>query len=188
MAGTGPLDFYALASDLMEACVDSLDTLPGFALRGAPERRYIAPEEPAWDCCEQLVVYSPGINDQLTSPISPIPVTATRHRTARISLVFLTVQVGRCVPTGTMGKGPGAKYRPPTAEALDASAQQVMADGWALYNGIYNRLYQGVLSSRCDEWAWDGVAPFSPSDDCGGWIIRFRAQLDGYGVTDPVGT
>jgi hypothetical protein len=185
--GSGPTDLYLLATDLLEAAVASLDEISTFdvSLAGAPERRYVAPEEPAWDCCEQLVVYAPGLMDQLTSPLTPTPVIGTRHRVAHIPLTRLAVQVGRCVPQGKLN---GGTWTPPTAEAIDASAQQVMADGWALYNGIYNRLYQGLLSDRCSEVEWNGVAPFSPNDDCAGWIMSFRFQLDGYGATDPIST
>lgn len=188
--GVGPDDLHQIALDLLDACIGSLDEiptlLPGEGLSGAPERAFISPGEPVWDCCEMLVVHSPLITRELTSPISPSPVSGTQHRTgAWMNIVGLTVTIGRCLPEGELK---GTQYVPPTTDEMQAAARQINADGWALYNGISNRLYQGLLSEKCSGWKWGGVNSATPMGGCGGWTINFQAQLDGYGATDPIST
>ncbi len=190
--GLGPDDLHQIALDLLTACAASLDEiptlLPGEGLVGAPTRQIIYPGEPVWDCCEQLVVHSPGIGDEFTRPASPAPVSGFKHKHgAWIPLVNLTVTIGRCVPQGEV-KMKAKQYIPPTAIALTDAARQINADGWALYNGIKNRLYQGILSELCSSWKWQGVNSATPAGGCAGWTINFQAQLDGYGATDTIST
>lgn len=182
----GPTDLHDLADDFLQALVDSLNTIPAAdpLLAGAPDRSFINPGVPVWDCCEQLVVFDPSIGEQSTSPSSPPGATARRHVFGRIPLVRLVGTVTRCIPQGNVV---GTKYTPPTPEALTASAAQHHADGWAIYNGIFNRLGQGLLGGgRCSEAAWEGLEAVTPAGGCGGWTLTIRFQLDGYGYADAI--
>lgn len=188
--GVGPDDLWVISNDLLDACVGSLDEIPtlmpGEGLAGAPERRFVSPTEPVWDCCEMLVVHSSSISRPLTRPVSPDGARGTQHRTgAWKNEVGLTVTIGRCVPEGELK---GTKVVLPSIASMEAAARQIYADGWALYNGISNRLYQGLLSEKCSGWKWDGVNSATPTGGCGGWTINFRAELDGYGATDEIST
>jgi hypothetical protein len=183
----GPDALDLLAHDVLDACVACLDTIPGLVpgLAGAPDRAFVSPGEPVWDCCDQLAVNSPSIGEQFTSPTSPAGATARRHVFGRIPMVRIVTTVTRCIPQGEVV---GTAYRPPTVADLEAAAAQIHADGWALHNGIYNRIAQGLLSDRCSEVAWDGLASATPAGGCAGWTFTLRFQLDGYGYTDPIGT
>jgi len=180
-------DLDGLAHDVLDACVASLDVIPteDAALLGAPERSFVAPGVPVWDCCEQLVVWTPGIRPQSTRPASPAGAGARKHVFGQIPMVEIQTIISRCVPTGDVH---GTTFTPPTTAALEAAAEQIHADGWALYNGIFNRLGQGLLSERCSEIAWDGLNAATPAGGCGGWTFTLRFRLDGYGYTDPIGS
>lgn len=176
MAGIGPLDLHALAEDLLAACVESLDTIPSFApaLGGAPERSFISPGIPVWDCCEQLTVHTEGVIEGDTAPGGN---AAGRRATyTRVNLPVLTASITRCVPTAG---GTTVEALPETTDLQDA-AEQIHADGWALWNHLFNMIRAGDLFALCDEVFWDGLRAFAPSGGCGGWSITFRVQLDGY--------
>lgn len=183
----GPGDLDALAHDVLDACVACLDTIPIEipGLAGAPARTLVTPGIPVWDCCDQLAVHVAGVRDQSTRPQSPVGVTARRHVYGRLTLAEIQATVTRCVPTGDVV---GTVYEPPTEASLEAAAEQIHADGWALYNGIYNRIAQGILSDRCSEVAWDGLQTAAPAGGCGGWTFVLRFQLGGYGYGDPIGS
>jgi len=180
-------DMHTLASDVLAACVASLDTIPveDAALDGAPERSYVAPGVPVWDCCEQLVVWVPGARPQSTRPQGPPGAVGKKHVYGMIPIVEVQTVISRCVPTGDVV---GTQYQPPTVTALETAAAQIHADGWALYNGIFNRVAQGLLSERCSEVVFDGLTAATPAGGCGGWTFTLRMRLDGYGYGDPIGT
>lgn len=177
MAGIGPEDLHALAQELLDACVESLNTIPTFApaLGGAPERSFIAPGLPSWDCCEQLTVHSePGVAENDTSPGGLA--SGRRAVYGRINLVGLVASLTRCIPT----TGATLADEIPDPDDLQAAAAQIHADGWALWNHIYNMQREGEIFARCDEVYWDGLRAFVPLGGCAGWTLNFRLQLDGY--------
>jgi hypothetical protein len=176
MAGTGPEDLHALAEELLAACVESLDTIPLFAsdLAGAPARAFLSPGIPVWDCCEQLTVHVDGVGENATSPAGLA--TGRRHVHGRINLPGLITTVTRCVPV----VGGTQMDALPSIESMNAAARQINADGWALWNHIYNMLQQEVLLARCHEVYWEGLRAVAPSGGCGGWVLTLRVQLDGY--------
>jgi hypothetical protein len=189
--GVGPDDLHLFATDLLQAASDSLDEiptlLPGEGLTGAPARQFISPGPPVWDCCEMLVVHVESLPIGFTRPTSPIGASGMKQAYgAWILQAVLTVTVGRCVPEGTTSvKG---KYTPPSPAALTAAARQIDADGWALQNGIANRKYQGILSEVCSAMVWETFSSVDPMGGCGGWTATFRANIDGYGASDPIPT
>jgi hypothetical protein len=178
--GTNPLDLYALAQELLDACVDALDTIPDSdpLLSGAPTRRFVSPGQPADDCCDQLTVRVSRIGDADTTPgglgaSKRIPIGKQNH------VVFI-VRSTRCIPTGVDPKG---GYSAPEPEELDASSQQLYADAWALWNHIYNLLRAGELLTLCSKVFFDGLTETPPLGGCGGWDMIIRVALDGYEET-----
>lgn len=169
MAGTGPQDLHSLALDLLAASVAALDTIPTFAsgLGGAPERSFVTAGEPVADCCPQLTVHVAGVVET--------PGTATAHR--RINQVLLVVTLFRCVPTGSQTK---TGFIPPSQADMELAAQQINADGWALWNHLFNRRLMGLFLDRCDPVIWEGLRALVPSGGCAGWTLGLRAAYDGY--------
>jgi hypothetical protein len=167
--GTGPEDLYALEQELLDASVESLDTIPTFApgLGGAPERSYISPGLPAFDCCDQLTVHTPSILD---SPFSPGSSTGTSAKSATVITVSLVVTITRCVP---------GEPEPAVSDFLEPTSQ-IAADGWALRNHLLNMIRSDELFSICDEVFWDGLRFVNPQGGCAGWTLNLRVQLDGY--------
>lgn len=176
MAGTGPEDLHALAQELLDACIASLDTIPTFApaLGGAPERSFISPGLPVWDCCEQMTVHVDSVFESDTSPGGLASGRRATH--GRINQIAFIVSITRCVPT--VGATPQDEI--PLIEDLQLAAEQIHADGWALWNHLFNLVRDGDLFARCDLVNWDGMRAFFPSGGCGGWELRISVQLDGY--------
>lgn len=170
--GTGPQDLQALCQELLDACVDALDTIPAFApaLGGAPERRYISPGQSVDECCEQLTVWAAAVQP---SPNTPSPSVGKAAVTGQINTVNLVVRIIRCVPTGESGQ-------PPDTDDLQDAAAQINADGWALWNNLFWDVKSGLLFSVCGEVFWDGLRSITPSGGCGGWNLLLRVELDGY--------
>jgi len=173
MAGTGPEDLQTLAQELLDACIDALDSIPLSApdLGGAPERTFIAAGVPVWDCCEQMAVHVSSLTEAPTSPGGLA--TGRRASAMRINLARLVVTLTRCVPVSEDGE-------PPPAALLTASAEQINADAWAIWNHLYDAIRAGTLFALCLEVFWEGMTAVNPSGGCAGWQIAFRVRLDGY--------
>ena len=175
MAGTGPEDLQLLLEEFLDACVAALDSIPTFSpgLGGAPERNFVSPGQSADDCCPQLTVWAQAVGESPTSPGSFSGRSAT---TSRINVVTLVARIIRCVDTGTDGS-------PPDPLDLGASAEQINADGWALWNHLFNMVRADLLFTLCGEVFWDGLRSITPSGGCGGWVLQLRVELEGYEET-----
>lgn len=177
MAGVDPGDLHALADELLQACVGALDTIPTFApgLVGAPERSFISPGDPVADCCPQLTVHVATITEAATEPSG---LGSGRRATyGRINHIGLIVTLFRCVPVPNESI---SKIEPPAVVDLDAAAQQIDADGWALWNHLYNLTRAGLLFSLCRGVFMEAMRQIPPSGGCGGWVLSMRVALDGY--------
>ena len=168
-------DLQTLCDAVLEAATAALDTIPGFApgLEGAPARTLISPGQPVFDCCPQLSVNASVVRE---APTEPLGLGAgTRHKqNFRKNLVGVQVWIARCLPEGPQ----------PPAESLTVSAAQSNADGWALWNYLWNVNRPGSsdpLVSLCDEIYMDGMTPLLPSGGCAGWTLNMRVELAGYG-------
>lgn len=169
MAGVGPGDLFTLAEELLDACIEALDTIPVAipALDGAPIRAFVAPGRPAADCCPQLTVHTVGItDDQLGAPVP-----GRSYMTTRQNQVTLAVTLFRCAET--------EKPMPAQSE-LVAAATQVNADGWALWNHLFNMVRNDMLFSQCSEVKWGPLAALEPQGGCVGWFWPIEVRLDGY--------
>jgi hypothetical protein len=167
MAGSGPGDLDALAHELLDAAVEALDTIPILApgLGGSPERSFVSPGLPALDCCDQLTVHVAAVNEH------PSGQSNTHKSGARKNLVTLVIHATRCHDIETV---------PPLPETLEATAEQMNADGWALWNHFWKLMRSGDLLTLCDEVIWDGLRALTPSGGCGGWTLTIRGAYQGY--------
>lgn len=177
MAGTGPPDLHGLAVDLLAAMVEALDTIPAYepTLVGAPDRAFVSPGTPVFDCCDQVAIHPPFISFGDTSPAGLA--AGKRHIFGAINHVTLLGTATRCIPSiDDLG-------RSPSTTALQEAARQLNADAWALHNHLYNLQSSGLLLSLCDEVFFDGISAVQPSGGCAGWTVTVRAYLDGYTET-----
>ncbi len=167
----GPGDLHALSLEVLDASAEALDTIPTYEahLLGAPARQFVSPNTPVWDCCDQLAVWPTPLNEADTSPGGLA--AGHRKKLGRINHVLISVQITRCIPT---------EVEPAPAD-LTASAEQLNADAWALWNHLFNLAESGGLLTLCKEVFFDGITAVSPTGGCGGWTANIRAQLDGYG-------
>lgn len=169
MAGTGPGDLFALADELLDACIEALDTIPVWdaTLDGAPTRAFVAPGRPAADCCPQLTVNTVGVtDDQLGAPVP-----GRSYMTTRQNQVTLAVTLFRCAPSDK---------QIPTEAELTAVATQVNADGWALWNHLFNLVRAGMLFSECGEVKFGPLAALEPQGGCVGWQWVLEVRADGF--------
>jgi hypothetical protein len=172
----GPTDLYDLAAALLAAASSSLDEiLP--PLVQAPDRRFVSYGVPSDDCCEQLVVYVNPIAELGTGLSQGPNQQGKRHARAWLNQALFVVQIGRCVPVVEVV---GGKPVLPELAAIDAAAQQHLADGWALWNGIHNRVAAGDIFGSCDNIVFDPLNERSPSGGCAGWLMNIRAVVFGY--------
>ena len=171
-----PTDLQTLLDDVLAAAVFALDTIPGFApgLEGSPGRTFITVGQPALDCCNQLSVNAATTREAQTNPLGLG--AGTRHRLGfRKNLVGIQVWITRCLET---------QDAIPSIAQVQALAEQVNADGWALWNTLWNVNRGGSsdpVVSLCDEWYMDAMIPLQPSGGCSGWQLSIRAELAGYG-------
>jgi hypothetical protein len=168
---SGPGDLHLAAVELLEASVNALDTIPSSepTLDGAPERAFVAPGQPALDCCPQLTVHS--TQSQFMAP-SVAPLDQGR-RPDRVNGPSFMVTIVRCIPRGPE----------PAIADMEAAAEQVNADGWALWNHLFNLWGSGDLFTVCGVLNMD-LQPLNPSGGCAGWRLTVRTKLDGYNA-DP---
>ena len=182
-----PGDLFEAQEELLDAAVASLDYLEGFGLLGAPARRGIVPPGELVIDCDQVVVLSGSVGEIPTRPTGGGTAPGQKHRIyGRITGVTLNVAVSRCcIPIGTTN---GQKYSPPTMAELQAASEQLNADGWALWNGIFSRLVAQDFEffTKCNQVAWEAMTPLGPRGACAGWLVTLRAQLPGY--LEPIGS
>ena len=173
-----PLDLFTAASELLDASINCLDTIPDFdaSLEGAPARAFVAHGAPVLDCCDQLSVWVPQIGE---AALSPGGNAAGRKIAGKINHVFLTVTISRCYPV------PGPKGDPPPVADIVAASRQLDADAWALWNCLYCLWISGDLFTVCDEVFFDSLRPLGPQGGCAGWDLGIHISLDGYNCDVP---
>jgi hypothetical protein len=169
-----PTDLPDLAEEFLDVCVEVLDTIPTYnaTLDGAPERAFVTFQRPIFDCCPQLTVHVGSLTEGASAPQPP------KTSVARINRATLIATIIRCVPTDA-----------PAIPAVSAAAAvQVYADRWALWNGIWNRIAEGLLFDKCGNVIWVSMTPIpgESSGECAGSVLTLSVSLDGY--TEAVGT
>lgn len=160
---------FESAGALLLVAEDALAETPA----GVPERSYVAPAEPAFDCCPFLTVHVPALTEAPTGTgpggVSP------GHRTMRGSIILVTYNVLaiRCAPEAS---GSGL----PATASIEAVAEQVQADGWALWNRLRSAVASEEIFGTCSEVYFDGGASVPEQGGCIGWRFIIRASLPGY--------
>lgn len=171
MPGAG--DLFATAEELLVAAAEALDTVPDqldTSYAGAPDRQFVAPGLPVHDCCEQLAVWVNPLGEGARTP-------QVLAADVRINQVTFRVHATRCIPQGEIV---GKQYVPPDPAALSAAAAQLLADGWALWNHLFNMVNADLLFTKCGDLVRWGGSALTPSGGCAGWEIFFTVGLDGY--------
>lgn len=178
MAGTGPTDLFEMADEFLQAGVAALDTLLTLGFDGAPSIAFVAPGEPAADCCPQLTVHVVGVEEAPTEPTGPGGLAQGRRASyGRISQPSFVMTLFRCVPAPEMKL---TAITPPSAAAQQSVAEQLDADGWALWNHLYNLVRAQLLWSKCQGIFPGPLRALPNSGGCGGWVLGYRVRLDGY--------
>ena len=98
----------------------------------------------------------------------------------QITRPVFRVHSTRCVPTG---KIVGKQYVPPDAAAITAASAQIEADGWALWNHIFNLLNaepEPLIFSKCADLVQWSMLTLNPSGGCAGWEMQFTVGVAGY--------
>lgn len=154
---------YQLAQAARAVADDALATTAG----GTPERSYVAPATPIYDCCPFVCVWMPAVSEENTSPFSPPAATGNRQRYGRINLISLNITVVRCAPETS------------DADEIEVVAMQVMEDAWALWCGFHNALQDGTFLSLCDDVHFDRLTSIPERGKCVGVQLTLRANLGG---------
>lgn len=138
---------------------------------GTPERSYVSPAEPAFDCCPMLSVYVANLGEDSTAA-GPGGV-ATGHRTMVGSIILATyvLHAVRCAPAS------GSSL--PSLVEIERVAREVEEDGWALWNRIRSAVKCGEIFGTCQEVYFDGASFVPEQGGCVGWQFTLRANLDG---------
>lgn len=180
MAGTGPGDLYDLAEELLEVCVQALDSVEDFPppqpddyQPGAPDRRFVSPHAPIADCCEFLAVHVNNITDAFARTGA----SGGGGGAEKANVPSLIATLLRCVPVGT---GEGQNYTPPPTAQLEAAARLLYADAWALWNHIYNLIRADEFLTKCQRVDFVSMQSIAPEGGCGGWQLAFVTELHGY--------
>lgn len=160
---------YDWAVDLLGVAGTALAGTTG----GAIDRSFVAAGLPALDCCPQLTVHVAGHGILPTT--APGALTPGHRRTVGIvRFVRFVVTVVRCAPV------PGAKGAPPTPTAQQAIAAALNEDPLAIIDAVTKADKAGTLfDGTCREFYFDGATSLDPSGGCVGWVINFRASIEG---------
>jgi hypothetical protein len=157
------------ADEVLAIAVDALaDTAAG-----TPANAYTtAAPDFAWDCCPFVTVFVPLLREQTTSPIAPVGATARRGQFGSVILATYIVTVARCAPELQQDGFP-------LPAAIEAVADQVRQDGWALWNGFRHALANKEIFTDCEGAFFDGGDAIREQGNCVGWQFTLRAQIPG---------
>ncbi len=160
---------FEWAQDLLDAAAAALVTTSG----GGISRAFVSAGLPALDCCPQLTVHTAGHGVLATA--APGALTpGHRRNVGTVRYVRFVVTVVRCAPV------PGAKGTPPTAAQQEAIAAAVNEDPLAVVDAVTKADKAGSLfGGACREFYFDGASSLDPAGGCVGWVINFRAALEG---------
>lgn len=165
-------DVFLIDEAFLAAAVDALL----LTAAGVPERAYVSPGEPALDCCPQLTVWSQTISEVgLDAGPGALARPKAINRGDRI-VITENIQITRCAPRP---KQRGGEVSPPSAADLQACAQTVDEDGWALWLGISEALRYGDLANLCSGAERLGAQKLLPQGGCVGWTFTYRYPIEG---------
>lgn len=163
---------YQAARAFLDAAVDALNLTPA----GAPARQYVSAGRPAMDCCGQVVAWCSALNRE--GAVGPGALAGAHEVMGGKPTLAISIQATRC--DATIGRD-GGRIELPEPAAMEAVAQIIDADGWALWKHLSAeiRAEDGVLSEVCSG-AWrDGFVKLEPQGGCVGWELRYRWPVTG---------
>ncbi len=170
-------DVFDIAAAFLDAAVTALEQTAA----GPPDRQFVAPGEPALDCCGQLAVWTQSISEVPLSAPGGALARAKQINRGNALTVNLAVQVTRCI---AVSRVVGGKPIPPSPAQQQADAQTIDEDGWALWLGMAYALKHGSLHEICSGAERVGAQKMTPQGECAGWIFGFRYPIEG-GVLGP---
>jgi len=162
---------FEWAQELLDVANAGLATTSG----GSIDRAFVAAGLPAIDCIPQLTVHTAGHN--LSGTAAGGALTPGHRRTVGyVKYIRLVVTVVRCAPV------PGNQGRPPSTTKQQDIAAMVNQDPVAIVDAAIKADAAGTLfGGTCREFYFDGSASLDPAGGAVGWVINFRASLEGLG-------
>jgi len=161
---------YAFAADLLSVCEAALVATTG----GAIGRAYVSPGLPALDC-ELIAVTCTGLMPKQSNSMP----AGRLARDPSVNMLAFAVTVTRdCQPVvANQYGGPNA----PTVAQLQAAAQILSEDVWAIWNAIPAAARTGALfEGRCSFLYLDQAFALAEQGGIGGWQIDVHTQIDGF--------
>lgn len=171
MAIAQPSDVTTL-SDYADAVLGVAIESLNMTTAGAPDRAYVSPAQPTFDCCPMLTVVVTGLDEADTSPTFPAEAPARRTDFGNVILASYEIWAIRCAPVINGGELP-------SPSEIAASALEVQEDGWALWNGLREAIRANDLFDGCLGIHVDGGNPINEQGGCVGWVFRLRASIPG---------
>lgn len=161
--------------DLADAAAELLLGVKAILVAGGrevPDRNFIAYEEPALDCCDQLTVHANLAAPAAVGPQTPL---ARELSGMRVSLITFVVTLTRCVPQMD------AQGNAPTAAAINGSAFGLYADAWTMWCGLDNAMRRKeppLFAGPCRPRMLDEIRAVPEQGSCAGWRVEMRASLN----------
>jgi hypothetical protein len=163
-------DLYTLAAELLGVTEDALAFTPA----GTPDRSYVSPGPPAFDCCDQLTVHVAALGELPTFAGGAALDEGFRgHTRAAVLGPALVITALRCVPV------PGENMKLPPVAELEASGRAMLEDAWAIWNQVTEARVQGLFGDICKAVFRDGGIPIEDQGGCGGWQFVYRVEMHG---------
>lgn len=139
---------------------------------GVPPRVYVSPTDPpTFDCCPFLAVSVTSLRERDTEPLTSGG-DQKRNTVGAVNMVTYSVWAVRCA----------VPWEPPVAPSvgeLAASANEVLQDGWALWNGMRSAIRQGDIFTLCQGARLIGGDPVEEQGGCVGWVFTLEAMIEG---------
>lgn len=161
---TGPLKWYTVAETVRLAILADLTTLP--------DRSSVVPGAIAWDECD-CGLLAVSVARVYLSDSFPTPLTskAGTRCDAAWEVGEFVVQLIRCAPN------PEGDALAPTTAALDASAQEVLADAYELLRAVSVQLCEMYGDRDIIDFFLSPLTAQGPSGGCVGSELRFLVAL-----------
>jgi hypothetical protein len=166
---------FEQASALLNIAGDALEETVG----GLPDRSYVAPAEPAFDCCPFLTVHVPALGEDTTAVGLGGVAGGRRATTGSVILATYVILAIRCAP---QAEASGL----PALSDIEAVAREVQQDGWALWNVLRQAIRDGEIFGMCSEVYFDGGVSVPEQGGCIGWRFTVRAAIPGIPPDDPI--
>lgn len=164
---------WEMSSELLLIAEDAVATTIG----GAIDRSYVAPSEPAFDCCPFLAVTVPTISEGFTASGPGGLSGGHRGVAGAVNLIGFAILAVRCGP-----RMDGQNL--PTVAEIERAAREVQEDGWALWNAVREAIRDDRFEGLCREVFFDGGSAITEQGGCVGWTFSLRASLDGIPGTE----